>query len=320
MIAATKSADPTILDDLGAKQEMPNGQGWVPARARPPKPPKQPLPAGAAMVVQVLLTLAAMALWIVGYLVVIAPVQQDRAQQVLYSQFREEVAKATAPIGGMVPPGAPVAVLDIPGLALRQVVVEGTASAELMNGPGHRRDTPMPGQAGVSIVYGRGGTFGGPFGGLVALRKGDRVVAVTGQGSFEYRVDGVRRTGDPVPQALAQGAGRLTMVTAEGKGRFAEISRGETVYVDASLLDEAVPAPQGRPNLIPPVERAMAVDPDGLVPLVLWLQALALGMSGFVWARARWGRWQTWMVGAPVILALTWRSTEAAALLLPNLM
>ncbi|MBM7786453.1 sortase [Tenggerimyces flavus] len=271
-------------------------------------------------VVQVLLTLAALALWVVGYLVVIAPVQQDRAQQVLYSTFREQVALATAPIGGMIPPGAPVAVLEIPGVALREVVVEGTAASDLTSGPGHRRDTPLPGQVGVSILYGRGGTFGGPFGQVPVLRKGDRVTAVTGQGSFEYRVDGVRRTGDPLPQPLADGGARLTLVTAEGEGRFAEISRDETVYVDATLLDEAVPSPGGRPNLIPQPERAMQPDPSALVPLVLWLQALAMAMGLFVWARARWGRWQVWMVGAPVILALAWRATEYAAQLLPNLM
>lgn len=318
-MTATRTAEPSIVPGLEAPSSAPNGTARSTPKAKQ-RPAKQPLPDGAAAVVQLLLTIAALALWIVGYLVVVAPVQQDRAQQVLYSKFREQVALATAPIGGVIAPGEPVAVLDVPGLALREVVAEGTASSDLLGGPGHRRDTPLPGQAGVSILYGRGGTFGGPFGQIGTLRKGDRVNAVTGQGTFEYRVDAVRRTGDPVPQPLAEGAGRLTLVTAEGEGRFADISRDETVYVDATLLDEAVPAPGGRPNLIPQPERAMQPDPSALVPLVLWLQALAFAMGLFVWARARWGRWQTWMVGVPVILALLWRATEYAAQLLPNLM
>ena len=33
--------------------------------------------------------------------------------------------------------------------------MEGTSSGTLMSGPGHRRDTPFPGQAGVSVIVGR---------------------------------------------------------------------------------------------------------------------------------------------------------------------
>lgn len=291
-----------------------------PAGRRRLKFVKQPLPVSAAVVVQVLLVVATLAAWTVAYLVVIAPTQQERAQQVLYSKFREQVALATAPIGGLIPPGDPVAVLEIPGLGLREVVVEGTTSGDLMNGPGHRRDTPLPGQEGISIVYGRAATFGAPFGQVTALRLGDRITAITGQGKFTYRVDRVRRTGDPIPFPPAAGFGRLTLVTAEGRGRLSEISASETVYVDATLVDKAQAAPAGRPNIIPPAEKAMERDGEALVALVLWLQGLAVALSAFVWARVRWGRRQTWLVGAPVVLALVWRCTEYAAQLLPNLL
>jgi len=38
------------------------------------------------------------------------------------------------------------------------------------------------------------------------------------------------------------------------------------------------------------------------------------------WAFERWGRWQTWLVGAPLVLAALWGVSETAVQLLPNLM
>jgi len=51
-------------------------------------------------------------------------------------------------------------------LNLSQVVVGGTSAGDLESAPGHRRDTALPGQVGVSLIYGRAVTFGAPFGQL----------------------------------------------------------------------------------------------------------------------------------------------------------
>ena len=60
------------------------------------------------------------------------------------------------------PVGEPVALLSIPRLGISQVVVEGTASGDTLAGPGHLRDTVLPGQVGTSVVYGRAATYGAP--------------------------------------------------------------------------------------------------------------------------------------------------------------
>ena len=53
--------------------------------------------------------------------------------------------------------------LDIPAIGIaNMVVVEGTSPENLTLGPGHLRDTPLPGQAGISVVFGRRATFGAP--------------------------------------------------------------------------------------------------------------------------------------------------------------
>jgi sortase A len=185
-----------------------------------------------------------------------------------------------------------------------------------MSGPGHRRDTVLPGQNGVSLVYGRSTTFGGPFQRIAELRDGDRLTVVTFQGQFTYEVEGVRRDGDPLPdiEPVTDGGSRLTLVTAEGSNPF---QPERTVFVDALLDGDAQPAAQ-RPAVIPPEERSLATDRPALLPLVLWLQALAVLAIGMAWARARWGRWETYLVGLPAVLAVVWNVYESAARLLPN--
>jgi sortase A len=52
---------------------------------------------------------------------------------------------------------------------------------------------------------------------------------------------------------------------------------------------------------------------------VLWLQAMLLTVVLAGAGRERWGRWQTWLVSVPVLLACLWGATQAAVSLLPNL-
>ncbi len=64
----------------------------------------------------------------------------------------------------------------------------------------------------------------------------------------------------------------------------------------------------------------MARDPDAWMPLVLWGQALLVAALALAWARIRWGGWQTWLVGVPVLGALGLAAADQAARLLPNLL
>jgi hypothetical protein len=53
--------------------------------------------------------------------------------------------------------------------------------------------------------------------------------------------------------------------------------------------------------------------------LVLWLEALIGAVIGIVWFRSRIGRWEAYLVGAPVVVALLWRVFELISGMLPNL-
>jgi sortase A len=268
--------------------------------------------------VQALIVLSVLALGFAGYLLVLSPIQQDRSQSVLYAQARQTLAEINMPTGGKIDAGTPIALLEIPGLNLTQVVVEGTAGSQLAQGPGHRRTSPLPGQPGTSVLLGRAETFGAPFKEIGRLKAGDEVNATTGQGKFTYRVDGVRREGDPVPPALPRGGSRIVLVSAEG-GDLTGPDR--TVFVDATLTGDAAAAPGGRPRTQLPEEDTLARDTGGLIELVLWLQVLALAVGFFAWARIRWGRWETWLVGVPIVVAATWQVYQSGAVaLLPNLL
>lgn len=271
---------------------------------------------GPMTALQVVVVLDLIVFGFVGYLLAVTPLQQQRDQDVLFDRLRAELAEVTAPIGGAIEPGSPVAVLTIDAVGLDAVVVEGTASAQTLAGPGHRRDTPLPGQEGISLLYGRAGTAGAPFGDVPDLPAGTPIRVVTGQGAFEYRVERTRREGDPIA-ALPAGAGRLTLVTAETPR---PLTASRPIYVDAALVGTPQPAPAGRPTSVTAAERALQTDKDALLPLVFWLQALAASVAGVTWSRWRWGARETWVVGTPVVLACVWQVYEAALRLLPNLL
>jgi sortase A len=262
---------------------------------------------------------AVLAGWLVAFALPLSGVQEERSQRTLFAQFREQLASATAPTGGHTTPGTPVALLSSPALGLRDVVVvEGTASGDLRTGPGHRRDTVLPGQPGVSILFGKAMTFGGPFERAPRMKPGDKISVLTAQGRFSYDVVRLRRAGDPVT-APAAGTSRLTLVTAEADGWRSGVAPSRTLFVDAELKGKPLAAPAGRPTSVPVAETTMQGDPSAMVSLVLWLEALLAVALGLVWAARRWGAAQTQVVGGICLLAVVWNVSEAASRLLPNL-
>ena len=264
---------------------------------------------------------AGLAAWFVLYAFVLSGLQEHAAQSRLYGRLRSELAATTAPLGGLIRPGSPVALISAPRGGIRDVVVvEGTTGSQLANGPGHLSDTPLPGQAGVSVLFGRSVTFGAPFRHLEAMRSGDPITVITGQGTYTYRVAELRRPGSPLPALVPAGRSRLTLVTSEGSGWRNGWAPQRAVYLDAILSRGTVqPAPAGMPAVVSSSSLPMHGDTSVLVALVLWLQVLVLlaGILTYCWVR--WGRWQTWVAGWPILLAGLWGATAAALLLVPNL-
>jgi sortase A len=284
------------------------------------RPPRAELPGLALSIVYVAMGVAVLASWFVAFSLGLSGLQDARGQQLRYSELRETLAAGTTKTGGAIDPGTPIALIAAPRIGLRQVVVEGTAAEDLRAGPGHRRDSPLPGQAGTSVIYGRTIMFGAPFLRVRILRPGDVITVVTGQGTFTYSVDGVRRAGDPLPDQVPAGGGRLTLISAEGVSWRSGWAPNQLLYVDATLQGKPAPDEGGRPTVIPTQETAMVGDPSAWTSLVLWLQGLAVSTLGASWSLARWGRAQTWLTFIPLILATLWGATDSALQLLPNVM
>jgi sortase A len=272
-----------------------------------------------------LLILALTALGFVAWVGLFSHLHYDKAQLNAYDTLRVELATGTAPNGPTVPNqpgqllplGAPVAVLSIPAIGLRTVILQGTTSAVLEGGPGHLRTSVMPGQAGVSVVQGRQTAYGGPFGALASLVPGDPIKVVTGQAVAAYKVIDLRRAGDPLAPAPATGAGRLVLVTAVGM----PLEPSGILYVDADETSKPQPSPGVLlQNYLSPTENAMTTEPQAWLPIVLWGQLLLLVAGVLSWLWTAWGKWQTWVIAVPVIGFLVLSIADQATRLLPNLM
>lgn len=248
------------------RREYLEHRGWIPASelkaGRPPVPPKPPKRAPAAPVPvreltnqevftrNIAMFAAIVVFAILANVMVLSSIQQQANQQKLRNQLQSELAAATAPTSEgdvnnvLLSNGAPVALIRIPEIGVNQVVVEGTDGATLKLGPGHRRDTVLPGQEGTSIVMARAWAYGGPFGAIASLSPGSKIEVITGQGFLNYEVIGVRYAGDPAPAEPAAGASRLVLETAHGSA----FTPTGIVRVDAQMISTSETDPALGPS------------------------------------------------------------------------
>lgn len=184
-----------------------------PGRTRAGGPPPRRRDPGRTLVRgtgQTLLTIGLVALLFAGYQLwvtdLLAAQEQNRLEEQIQDRWAEDPAVAVpvapAPEGSPTPPappatidlavGEPFAVLHIPRLGedYERVVVEGTAQAQLAQGPGHYLGTAMPGQQGNVGLAGHRVGRGSPFLDLDRLRPGDPIVVETADTWFVYRVLG----------------------------------------------------------------------------------------------------------------------------------
>ena len=300
----------TDLLDTAAKSAKGEKQNalMLDSRVATPKPA-----AAARLTTFSLISLFALTFGLLAHLTIISPMHFTSAQLKKSEALRYELANGTAPVGQvnatgyLHESGTPLAFLKIPKINVDAVVVEGSTSTETMDGIGHRRDTVLPGQEGISVLYGRQAAYAGVFGRLGELKVGDSITALTGQGKSEFTVTAVRYAGDEVTNALASGGSRLTLVSASGIP-FLPTS---AVWVDAELTGTAKETPM---KVIPLLaikssEEAMNGDLDALTPIIYLYQLLALVIFAMFWLRRNWGRAQSWVISVPLLI---WTSTLLA--------
>jgi LPXTG-site transpeptidase (sortase) family protein len=203
-----------------------------------------------------------------------------------------------------------VAILTIPVIGIKNmIVVEGTSPENLELGPGHVRNSPLPGQNGVAEILGRKATFGAPFGRLDQLKKGDKLTVITGQGKATYLIvakgDSHHLVQDPQPN-------RLLLLTA-----CSAVIPTSYCYLDADLISKPQQDPGGRPA-ITTAETPLSGDSSVLVLTMVWGLALVIiSVAGTV-AAARWSPWLAYLAAAPPAFAVLWNLYQSLAALLPN--
>ena len=188
---------------------------------------------------------------------------EDRHQDTLRDQFREQVTAAPVGPDESAPPppdGTAVAIIKIPRLGVEKAVVEGVGVGDLQKGPGHYPQTALPGQPGNAAIAGHRTTYGAPFFNLDELKPGDPILTTTAQGRFRYEVlTTTVVTPSEVSVLEPTEDNRLTLTTCEPR-----FSAARRMIVTAKLVGEAAAAPDPVDVPDPRTKPASSLDDPSL--------------------------------------------------------
>lgn len=179
------------------------------------------------------------------------PLFHQRDQRVVQKQARAAAnvaANEATGLGGVTVSktapeiGSAVGILEIGGLRLQQGVVEGVSSSQTRRAPGHVPGTAGLGQPGNAVLVARNNAFGGTFGSINRLAKGDAIVVTTTQGQSVYKVDSVKRTSGRGAFETSKDD-RLTLVTSASAN---PLNKSQATVVVAKMDGTPFrPTPQG---------------------------------------------------------------------------
>ena len=113
--------------------------------------------------------------------------EQERQAQL--DAFRAAADAFEAKVGGKT--GEPIGKILIPSIGVDVIMLEGTDTGDLREGPGHWPETPFPGQGGNFVVSGHRTTYGAPFRKLDKVQEGDMIDLVLPYGVARYTVSRV---------------------------------------------------------------------------------------------------------------------------------
>lgn len=130
----------------------------------------------------------------------------------------------------------------LPSLERSYTTVEGTRTEDLRLGPGHYRDTAVPGAGGTAAIAGHRTTYGAPFRTIDRLAPGDPVEVRMPYARLRYRIEAKRIVS---PRAVwviePRGYERLVLTACHPL-----YSAAQRVVVFARL-ERATTSPAGRP-------------------------------------------------------------------------
>ena len=246
---------------------------------------------------------------------IISGISHDRAQRLLYAEFRDDLKNGTAPVDSPVDSGTPIAILKIPKLDIDEVVVEGTSSRNLQRGVGHLRSSSFPGQYGTSVVIGRRTAFGGVFGSIGSLESGDEIEVTSAQGITTYVVVGKEKFAGEDAAAFAPGGNAIRLVTSAST--FGTSQRLSVL----ALAKKGTAFPVGLKGASTPVsldELGANLNHQNAGSLLVWTQIFLLVLLGSIWVVNRWGLRSAWPMVSPVLLVVALVASNQAIGILPS--
>lgn len=209
--------------------------------------------------------------------------------------------------------GEPVAIIDIPAIAVHQAVVQGTTPADLQQGPGLVDSSVVPGDPGDSIIAGRRTSFGGPFGRLSSLQPGNSIKIVDGLGTFDYTVTKASLLNEGSVSIPAESRNWLTLVSSDSS--WIPTSH-EIIFarLDGSAAANSSPVTKTTYSL-----PSFGGDAASGILALAWALAFLVLLGFSVFSVKRWRQpWVSWLLAAPVLLACGLFACESMARVLPS--
>lgn len=248
------------------------------------------------------------------YVFAFTDLRQARAQHQLLNVFTTPAG--AVPLSGKVPPaGYPAAVLTIPTLHVRQVVLQGSTAAQTARGPAIVTQTARPGTIGNAVIIGRRTTSGAPFKDLMKLKVGDTIILSSGIGKFKYLVmkKGTATAGQLNPASPVNWP-LLTLATSS-------TALGGTGLNYVVAKSDTAPGAWKKPSHKPTAaELGLAGYPAAVLPSILLglLFLVAVSLTVVAYLRYRKNVWTVYLLSTPIILAIALWWFENLYLLLPS--
>ena len=307
-----------------------NRRGGRPAARRDRPPPLGPLRRIVREVGLGLITLGVALLLFVAYQLVGTNFAEEHSQAKLAQAFQRALAQseaagpATIPAPAPLPAGPLAGAIDhlvIPKIGVDKYVVQGVSETDLQHGPGHYRQTVLPGELGNSGIAGHRTTYGAPFFRLNELTNGDPIeITNTKDQHFTYVVDKTEVV-NPSDVAVLDNTphvAELTLTTCNP--RFSATQR---LIVVAKLTGTPLPPPSGTAQLgSGPSALNLGRGNPSAWPLVALFGAIVL--VGWILVRLlinrtrRWRRFGAYVGGIAVCLVPLWFLFENVVRLLPQ--
>ncbi len=108
-------------------------------------------------------------------------------QEQLAREWEHQAATANVPGHAALSPQDMLTRVIVKKIGLDAIVVEGASRKQLSEGPGHMKETAMPGEVGNAVITGHRDTF---FRHIYELNKGDEIVVRRAGQVFRFEVTG----------------------------------------------------------------------------------------------------------------------------------